>query len=154
MWHALALELERSGRLPEAAKAALQCRLSARHQADREMAAGIARLLTIRDKPAAASKPAVTVPPSWQGLRGDATAEGTLVNFDCALTPPAIAIAANGATLALRLIRPSEIRISGAGGVQHEFQCGPQQAPVRVEYKKEFNELTAIQFLSTPTIKK
>jgi tetratricopeptide (TPR) repeat protein len=146
MWHALALELERSGRLPEAAKAALQCRLSARHQTDREMAAGIARLLTIRDTPAASSKPAVTVPPSWQGLRGDATAEGTLVNFDCAASPPVLSIAFNRGTLTLIAAKPSQIRITGGTGIQHEFQCGAQQAPVRVEYKKETNELTAIEF--------
>jgi len=147
MWHALALELERAGRLPEAAKAALQCRLSARHQADRDKAAGIARLLTVRDTPAAATKPPVTIPPSWQGLRGDTTVEGTLVNFDCSSTPPAVSILSSGQTLTLQVTKPSEIRLTGAGGIQHEFQCGSQKALVRAEYKKDSSELTAIEFL-------
>ncbi len=146
MWHALALELEHARRLPEAAKAALQCRLSARHQADREMAAGIARLLTTRESPAASTKPPITIHQSWQGLRGDTTADGTLVNFDCSATPPAVSIKTNSTTLTLRVARPSEIRITGAAGIQHEFQCGTQQNAVRVEYRKESHELTAVEF--------
>jgi len=146
MWHALALELKRAGRLPEAAKAALQCRLSARHQADRDMAAGIARLLTVRDATGSPPKPAVTVPESWQGLRGDTTAEGMLVDFDCSAAPPVLSIVSNGETLKLRLARPSEVRVTGGTGIQHEFQCGAQKAPVRVEYIKSSLALAAIAF--------
>ncbi len=146
-WHSLALALERTGRAAEASHAAMRCRLAARNAAERQMAAGIERLVREPGVPAAAArKPEVQVPQSWQGLRGNASAEGELVAFDCGATPPTARVRAAGETLALRVVRPNSIRITGTGGVQHTLACGEQKTAVRVEYSRESMELTAIEF--------
>jgi tetratricopeptide (TPR) repeat protein len=146
-WHALALALERGNRLAEASHAAMRCRLAARNATEREMAAAIERLVK---EPAAAhsasKKPAVEVPESWQGLRGDASAEGELVEFDCGAKPPVARVAIGGGRLDLRVEKPSAVRITGTGAPQHTLACGTQRVVVRVEYLRETNELTAIEF--------
>ncbi|MFN0103399.1 MAG: tetratricopeptide repeat protein [Bryobacteraceae bacterium] len=146
-WHALALALERTGRLAEASHAALRCRLAARNPAEREMAAAIERLIrepTVTS--AVPKKPAVEVPESWRGLRGDVSAEGELVEFDCAAKPPLAHVATAAERLALRVEKPSSIRITGTDSVRHTFTCGPQKTAVRVEFHRDTNELTAIEF--------
>jgi tetratricopeptide (TPR) repeat protein len=145
-WHALALALERTGRLGEASHAAMRCRLAARNAAEREMAAGVERLIREPAMPAAGKKPAVEVPQSWQGLRGDAAAEGELVRFDCTSTPPAARVETPAGVLTLRVERPDSIGIRGTGSVRHTFACGDQRTRVRVEYLRETLELTAIEF--------
>jgi tetratricopeptide (TPR) repeat protein len=145
-WHALALVLERTGRLGEASHAAMRCRLAARNAAEREMAAGIDRLIREPAVAAAAKKPAVEVPASWQGLRGDAAAEGELVQFECSATPPTAWIDTASGRLRLRVERPNAIRIGGTGAAQHTLTCGDQRASVRVEYLRQSLELTAIEF--------
>lgn len=145
-WHALALALERSGRLAEAAHAATRCRLAARNPAEREMAAALERL-TRQPAPARPpAKPEVQVPESWQGLRGDASVEGQLVEFNCDATPPTARIKTAGEPLTLRIEKPDKIRILGTGAVRHTLNCGPQNLPVRVEYRRATNELAAIEF--------
>lgn len=147
-WHALALALERTGRLAEAAHAAMRCRLAARNATEREMAAGLDRL--VREQPAASvaprRKPAENVPESWRGLHGDATAVGELVEFDCDVQPPIARVASDGQRLALRVEKPGAIRILGTDSTRHTLACGPQSLAVRVEYLRGSNELTAIEF--------
>ncbi len=145
-WHALALTLERANRLPEAGHAAMRCRLAARNPAEREMAAAIERLVSEPVLAAPAKKPAVQIPESWQGLRGDASADGDLVEFDCTAKPPIVKIASANGQLALRVEKPSAIRITGTGSIQHTLACGPQRLSVRVEFLRQTKELTAIDF--------
>lgn len=146
-WHALALALERAHRRAEAAHAALRCRQAARNQAEREMAAAIERLVKEPEpRIAVVKKPDVEVPKSWQGLRGDATVDGHLTDFDCAGTPPVARITAANEQLSLRVEKPNAIRISGTGSVQHTLTCGPQKTAVRVEFLRRTNVLTAIEF--------
>lgn len=144
-WHALALALERTNRLPEASHAAMRCRLAARNAAEREMAAAIERLVK---EPAIAQpkKPAEQVPMSWRGLLGDTTAEGELIEFSCDAKPPIALVTTAGGNLALRVEKPNAIRITGTDSIQHILACGPQQTAVRIEYARETNELTAIEF--------
>lgn len=146
-WHALALAFERDGRLEEAGEAALRCSQAARNAAEREMAEGVARLVRVRERPAAAAKkPAVQVPEAWNGLRGDAELEGVLVEFDCGARPAVLWLESDGRRIPLRVTRPEEIRIGGTGEVKHTFACGAQRAPVRVEYLRATGELTAVTF--------
>lgn len=145
-WHALALALERAGRMAEASHAALRCRLAARNPSEREMAAAIERLVREPAITTAPKKPDVLVPESWNGLRGDAEATGELVDFDCLATPPVAQVATASGRLALRVTRPDAIRILGTGAVRHTLACGEQKQSVRVEYKREAMELTAIEF--------
>lgn len=147
-WHALALALERSGRRAEAAHAALRCRMAARNPTEREMAAGLARLvqLTPDETPTPAQRQTVVVPEGWNGLRGDAEAKGTLVEFDCVAQPPVAHVETAAGRLALRVARPREIRITGTGSAQHTFGCGAQEAKVNVQYLRATGELTAIDF--------
>ena len=144
-WHALALALERTNRLPEASHAAMRCRLAARNATEREMAAAIERLVK-EPTLALSKKPAEQVPESWQGLRGDATAEGELIDFNCDAKPPIARVTTAGGSLALRVEKPNAIRITGTGTIQHTLVCGPQQTAVLIEYARETNELTAIEF--------
>ena len=146
-WHALALALERTNRLPEASHAAMRCRLAARNATEREMAAAIERLVkepAVREF--APKKPAVDVPKSWHGLLGDTTAEGELIEFNCDAKPPIARITTAGGSLALRVEKANAIRITGTGSIQHTLLCGPQNTAVRIEYSRETNELTAIEF--------
>ncbi len=145
-WHTLALALEQSNRTAEASHAAVRCRLAARNPAEREMAAGVARLIQTASREPAPPRPAVRVPESWQGLRGDASAEGLLTSFDCGSQPPVATVESGVERLALQVARPEAIRISGTGQVRHTFACGPQRTAVRVEYRRETRELTAIEF--------
>ncbi|MBL8240206.1 MAG: DUF1570 domain-containing protein [Bryobacterales bacterium] len=145
-WHALALALERSKRLGEAAHAAMRCRLAAKNASEREMAAAVERLIREPAAGTAPRKPPVQVPESWRGLQGDTTVAGELVDFDCAATPPLATVGTGGGRLTLRLTRPNEIRITGTGAVRHTFACGAQRLKVRVEYQKATMELTAVEF--------
>jgi len=145
-WHALALELSRAGRLAEAGHAAVRCRQAARNGAEREMAAALEHLVAGERRPAAAPASKVYVPESWQGLRGDAEASGRLVSFDCMGQPPVAHVVAGNERLALRVAQPDAIRISGTGAARHTFVCGDQDVAVRVEFKRETKELTAIEF--------
>lgn len=143
-WHALALALAKAGRDAEASHAALRCRQAARNSAERTMAASIAHL-----QPAASPRPKrsdVTVPESWKGLQGDQKAEGDLVDFRCATSPPEAVVETAIGRLVLRVVRPREIPIRGAGSAQTEFLCGAQRTPVRVEYSGATGELTALEF--------
>jgi hypothetical protein len=146
-WHALAIQLEKSGRLAEAGHAALRCRMAARDASEREMAAGIARLIhepaVVRPR---SDKPPVHVPESWKGLRGDTVMQGELIEFDCGTQPPTAHIRTSSTVLRLRLLKPNEIRVGGIDGIQHEFACGPQKRKVQVEYTDATRELTAIEF--------
>ncbi|MBI2688411.1 MAG: DUF1570 domain-containing protein [Acidobacteria bacterium] len=146
-WHALALSLERTGRMAEASHAAMRCRQAARNAAEREMAAAIERLIRQPEAPLPASgKPAVHVPDGWRGLRGDTSADGELVAFHCESTPPVAHIVTGRERLELRVEKPSAIRIGGTGSVRHTLPCGEMKAAVRVEYIGRTKELTAIEF--------
>jgi len=146
-WHALALTLERANRRPEAAHAALRCRLAARNAPEREMAAALEYLVTgLSLGQISPKKPDVEVPASWNGLRGDTTADGELTGFDCAATPPIAKISTSTGQLSLRVEKPASIRITGAGSIQHTLACGEQKLPVRVEFLNQTKALTAIEF--------
>lgn len=144
--HALALALERAGRTKEASRAAIRCRLAARNPAEREIAAAINRLVEEPAMSKAEKKPDVQVPESWNGLRGDASAEGELTDFDCLATPPIATITTTTGPLQLRVEKPNAIEIRGTGAIRHTLTCGEQKLPVRVEYQKASNQLTAIEF--------
>ena len=145
-WHALALALERAGKRKEASQAAIRCRLAARNPAEREMAAAINRLVEEPPMSKAEKKPEVQIPESWNGLRGDASAEGELTDFDCLATPPIATITTATGPLQLRVEKPNAIQIRGTGAIRHTLSCGEQKQPVRVEYQKGSNQLTAIEF--------
>ena len=145
-WHALALALERGNRLPEASHAAMRCRLAARNPAERQMAAAIDRLVSEPAMAALTKKPEVQIPISWQGLRGDTSADGELVDFDCAAMPPVAKISTAAGTLDLRVEKPSAIRITGTGSIQHTLACGGQKLAVRVEFVRLTGAMTAIEF--------
>ena len=145
-WHALALALEKADRKPEASRAAIRCRLAARNAAEREMAAAINRLVEEPAMSKVEKKPEVQIPESWNGLRGDASAEGELTDFDCLATPPIATVTTTTGLLQLRVEKPNAIQIRGTGAVRHTLSCGEQKLPVRVEYQKASNQLTAIEF--------
>jgi tetratricopeptide (TPR) repeat protein len=145
-WHALALTLERTGRLAEASHAAMRCRLAARNAAEREMAAAIDRLIREPAMAALVKKPAVQVPESWKGLQGDASLAGDLVHFDCGAMPPLATVVHGDERLLLRVSQPNAIRVSGTGSIRHTFSCGEQKRAVVVEYRRGSLELTGIEF--------
>jgi tetratricopeptide (TPR) repeat protein len=145
-WHALAIELQRAGRIPEARHAAQRCRTAARNQAEREMAAALEGLFAPATAAAKSTAP-VRTPESWQGLRGESTAAGEFLEFDCTAAPPRMRVRTPAGVLRLEVARPGEIHIRGGSEIRYTFTCGPQSGRVRVEYRADTLELTALEFL-------
>ena len=139
-WHAMAMALHRAGRRPEAARAALKCRLAAATPAEREMAAALAGFVSQNAPSAPARQPAVVIPDSWQGLQGDAISDGVLKELVCA-DPARVRIEGVGD---LRILRPREIRITGGS---RELACGPANRKVRVAYIQSTRELVSVEFV-------
>jgi len=136
----MAMALHRAGRRPEAARAALKCRLAAATPAEREMAAGLTGFVSQNDSSAPARQPAVVIPDAWQGLQGDAISDGLFAELVC--SDPAI-MRINGVG-ELRILRPREIRITGGS---RQLACGPANRNVRVGYIQATRELVSVEFL-------
>jgi hypothetical protein len=139
-WHAMAMALHRAGRRPEAARAALKCRLAAATPAERQMAAALSGFVSQNDPAPPARPPAVVIPDSWQGLQGDAISDGVLKELVCA-NPAVLRIDGVGE---LRVLRPREIRITGGS---RELACGPVNRKVRVGYIQATRELVSVEFV-------
>ncbi len=139
-WHGMALALRRAGRSAEASRAALKCRMAASNAAERDMAAALIALVSAPPSQSAARGPAVIIPDSWDGLRGDAVSDGVLEELVCG-DPAVMKVAAVGE---LRVLRPKEIRITGGST---ELACGPQQRKVRVGYIQATREVVSVEFL-------
>lgn len=139
-WHAMAMALHRAGRRPEAARAALKCRLAAATPAERQMAAALSGFVSQNDPAPPARPPAVVIPDAWQGLQGDAISDGVLKELVCA-NPAVLRIDGVGE---LRVLRPREIRITGGS---RELACGPANRKVRVGYIQATRELVSVEFV-------
>lgn len=139
-WHGMALALRRAGRSAEASRAALQCKMAAGNAAEREMAAALMELVSAPPARLAVRGPAVIIPDSWEGLRGDAVSDGVLEELACG-DPVVMKVAAVGE---LRVLRPKEIRITGGST---ELACGLQQRKVRVGYIQATREVVSVEFL-------
>ncbi len=78
------------------------------------------------------SKPAVTIPKSWNNPEGDSRLDGVLEHVDCLGTQARLRVAANGRRYSLAVREPGKIPIRNTGAVTFEFGCGPQK-PRRIE---------------------
>jgi len=134
------MALHRAGRRPEAARAALKCRLAAATPAERQMAAALSGFVSQNDPAPPARPPAVVIPDAWQGLQGDAISDGVLKELVCA-NPAVLRIDGVGE---LRVLRPREIRITGGS---RELACGPANRKVRVGYIQATRELVSVEFV-------
>lgn len=139
-WHGMALALRRAGRSAEASRAALKCRMAASNAAERDMAAALIALVSAPPARSATRGPAVIIPDSWDGLRGDAVSDGVLEEFVCG----DLAVMKVAAVGELRVLRPKEIRITGGST---ELACGLQQRKVRVGYIQATREVVSVEFL-------
>ncbi len=141
-WHALAYAESKAG-APEAALSIRRAMRTAANDQEMKMAEALLGL----DHPQERSqlKMAVVTPESWQGRKGNARMEGTLIEFDC--SGPAIKIRdLGGAITTLKIAHPSDIKLVNAAEPTFQFSCGAQQMRVSVEYDRDSMEVTQIEF--------
>jgi tetratricopeptide (TPR) repeat protein len=128
-WHSLALEYHRVGRTELARRAAHRSLDAASTEQQAERARAALRLVNEPAKPKALGPPVVT-PEAWFGPRGNRRAEGVLRHVDCLGESARLHLSTASGTLLLWVEHPRSLRTVGA----FEFQCGPQERPLAVEY--------------------
>jgi Flp pilus assembly protein TadD len=138
-WHALAFAYFKIGDAAQSRAAAYRAKNAARSPQELEMAEAAIRL-SAPPKPAP-RKPSVTTPESWDNPRGDSKIEGRLTQVDCGET----ARLHVGGTV-LEVAHPGRVVLAGTRETKVELRCGPQDAPVLVEYDSVTRNVTRIEF--------
>ena len=146
-WHALGYAQAKSGNRQGAAESARRAAVLASTPQEEQMAASLTQLASelplLHEK-----KSEVTTPPSWQNPKGDARAEGTLIQIDCDSSPVRLVLSAQAParTIELRVKDPSGVELINAEGVSTSLACGEQARPVAVDYIAATREITRIEF--------
>lgn len=137
-WHAYGWALRGRDRRERVLEIAERVQKLAVSGPEREMAAVLA------NEEAAPPAPVAARPLSrkWTPPPGDATLEGTLVDFICA-QPPELEIESQGQRQRFRLADPARTPVRGRESF--EFRCGAQRLPLRIEYQRETRAITAIE---------
>jgi len=142
-WHALGYAQARAGDTSAMKISARRAIRTAENDQEEAMAQELLNLIPLQVRES--KRPSVITPPSWQEREGDATVEGTLIDFDC--SGPALRIReANGALRTLRIARPNEVKMVNAPGGTFQFSCGPQNLRVAIEYDSASEDVVRIEF--------
>ena len=150
-WHALGYAQAKLDRTQDALESARRAMATSATSEQESMAGALLQKLR-GDASAAASvpgakRPPVTTPSAWEGTKGDARIEGTLVNVDCLGSAARLRIAgSDGRTIALDVLDPRQVELANAPGVSYQFSCGPQSLPAIVEYRSAGGQVTRIEF--------
>ena len=91
-------------------------------------------------------KPDVITPPSLKNRKGDARAEGTLIQVDCDSSPVRLFLSTPAGTIELQVQNPSAVELINAEGVSTTLTCGEQARPIAAEYIAATREITRIEF--------
>lgn len=144
-WHAYGWALRGRGEKERVREISERVQKLAVSVPEREMASVLANEESPPPAPAAAQPLSTAAQPlstKWRNPQGDATLEGTLVDFICA-QPPELEIESQGRRQRFRLADPARTPVRGRESF--EFRCGAQRLPLRIEYQRETLTITAIE---------
>ncbi|MEZ5400487.1 MAG: hypothetical protein R2729_12515 [Bryobacteraceae bacterium] len=137
-WHAYAISLRESNRLPEAARAVRKAVDTARSAHEFEMADTLRRSLAAPPPVAPARKPPVTVPESWSGPTVGARVEGLLEHIDCLGRSARFHVRGPDGVVALWVDNPGDVLLRTQSALTFTFSCGSQQPRrVSIDYRPE-----------------
>ncbi len=144
-WHALAYSYHKLGEDAQSRDAAYHALNAAGTEQEQEMARAALRLTGDVALPSS-TKPAVSVPPSWENKRGEHRAEGKLTRFECLAEGARLWLDIKGEKKSFDIIDPNHIAIRNGPAGSLQFTCGPQSGvAIAVEYTAA-NEVTAIEY--------